>query len=241
MTINELPMVLTVHLKRFAFDLQRGYMRKIGTPVKFTEHLDLAPYMSKDKRVTEASYNLHAVLVHLGHGCDSGHYYAYVKAPDGQWYRMDDEDVQAVSLNEVMSQNAYMLFYSQDRLIHAANTTKTQPIIPETPPVVIQAPPPVHAKKVLVDRTNKEKPKKKKKVVMEPEVISDHPQVWVVNTPKSLRGDFSPNSYSANVREAWTKETTEECSRRLKLKNRRRYRKKLEQRKSPFHVGSFTK
>ncbi|OAD07640.1 hypothetical protein MUCCIDRAFT_130059, partial [Mucor lusitanicus CBS 277.49] len=113
MTINELPMMLTVHLKRFAFDMYRGCMSKITTYVDYPETLDMAPYTSQDKKIEKAEYSLYAVLVHYGYSCDSGHYYAYVKAPNGQWNRMDDEDVTPVSLKEVLSQTAYMLFYQQ--------------------------------------------------------------------------------------------------------------------------------
>lgn len=234
-------MSLTVHLKRFAFDLQRGYMRKIGTPVKYSEKLDLAPYTSKDKKVSEASYSLYAVLVHLGYGCDSGHYFAYVKAPNGNWYRVDDEDVEAVSIKEVMSQNAYMLFYQQDSYVTAEQPKKKE-IIPE-PPVVIQAPPIITPKKALVDPAAPKK--EKRKVIMEPEILSDHPQAWVVQSSdkpcRSLRGNLSPPTYGAAVSDAssWTSASTEEFKRRLKLQKRRVYRKNLESRKNPWKINSL--
>ena len=38
-------------------------------------------------------YHLHAVLVHAGHSCNSGHYYCYVKAPNQTWYCMNDSHV----------------------------------------------------------------------------------------------------------------------------------------------------
>ncbi|KAL0088968.1 hypothetical protein J3Q64DRAFT_1637566 [Phycomyces blakesleeanus] len=114
MTLCELPMMLNIHLKRFTFDMQRGYMRKVTTDVKYPEVLDMAPYVSKEKHCQKAIYRLYAVLVHFGGGCSSGHYYAYVKSPEGKWYRMDDEDVALVSLKEVLSQRAYMLFYASE-------------------------------------------------------------------------------------------------------------------------------
>ncbi|ORX58133.1 cysteine proteinase [Hesseltinella vesiculosa] len=112
MTIHELPSMLSIHLKRFTFDMTRGYMRKVTKPIIYEETLDMAPYVSKEAKTSSAKYQLYAVLVHLGHSCDSGHYYAYVKAPNGQWFRMDDEDVTPVTLKEVLAQQAYMLFYS---------------------------------------------------------------------------------------------------------------------------------
>ncbi|KAI9029651.1 hypothetical protein CLU79DRAFT_473510 [Phycomyces nitens] len=123
MTLCELPMMLNIHLKRFTFDMQRGYMRKVTSDVKYPEVLDMAPYVSKEKNCQKAIYRLYAVLVHLGGSCSSGHYYAYVKSPEGKWYRMDDEDVSLVSLKEVLSQRAYMMFY-------AAETSEQKDTVP---------------------------------------------------------------------------------------------------------------
>ena len=40
-----------------------------------------------------------------------GHYVAYCKKEDEQWYLMDDERVGKVSICEVLQQDAYLLFY----------------------------------------------------------------------------------------------------------------------------------
>jgi ubiquitin C-terminal hydrolase len=55
-------------------------------------------------------YELLSVAVHLG-TINGGHYVAYCRKEDGQWYFMDDERVGKVSLQEVLEQDAYMLFY----------------------------------------------------------------------------------------------------------------------------------
>ncbi|KAI7867804.1 hypothetical protein BDF14DRAFT_1881423 [Spinellus fusiger] len=126
MTLCQLPMMLNIHLKRFTFDMQRGYMRKVASSISYPEILDMAPYVSKDIGGQRAIYRLYAVLVHLGSGCSSGHYYAFVKSPEGKWYRMDDEDVTQVSLDEVLSQKAYMLFYADtgaESVKQSAHTT----------------------------------------------------------------------------------------------------------------------
>ncbi|KAF7728862.1 Ubiquitin carboxyl-terminal hydrolase 36 [Apophysomyces ossiformis] len=116
MTIHRLPTNLTIHLKRFAFDLRYGSMRKVMNTIKYPEFLDMSPYVSKEKNINrnQSRYRLYAVLVHFGVGCSSGHYYAYVKNSSGKWYRMDDEDVSPVSTQEVFSQQAYILFYERD-------------------------------------------------------------------------------------------------------------------------------
>ena len=41
-------------------------------------------------------YDLYAVLVHSGHSVHSGHYYAYVRAPNGIWHICDDTHVAQV-------------------------------------------------------------------------------------------------------------------------------------------------
>lgn len=149
MTIDELPLMCTIHLKRFAFDLKRGYMRKIATKVEYPEKLDLAPYVSQEKNIQKAEYNLYAVLVHSGHGCDYGHYHAYVKAPNDQWYSANDEFIDPVPVSDVLNQQAYMLFYQQDKPMFTPSSCPSPPRIPENT---------VIAKPVLVNKS-KEHPK----------------------------------------------------------------------------------
>ena len=82
---------------------------KINRPIKFEPRLTLDPYMTKpspvriDKSVLVQSliilqegpivYNLYGVLVHLGGSTNSGHYYSFIKAPNGEWFKMDDQSV----------------------------------------------------------------------------------------------------------------------------------------------------
>ena len=56
-------------------------------------------------------YELYAVLKHEGPSCNSGHYYCFVKAANQSWYCMNDAFVNQVSLQRVLNQNAYLLFY----------------------------------------------------------------------------------------------------------------------------------
>lgn len=42
-----------------------------------------------------------------------GHYVAYVRSPDGRWWACDDGDVAPSSAARVLSQHAYMLFYTR--------------------------------------------------------------------------------------------------------------------------------
>ncbi|KAF9901449.1 hypothetical protein EC991_006097 [Linnemannia zychae] len=107
MTIYDAPNVLCVHLKRFTFTGQ-----KINRHVSFEPTLQLNSFMSKNKEHGALTYNLYAVLVHSGGSCHSGHYYCFVKSSNGIWYSMNDSHVSVVSQQTVLSQNAYMLFYT---------------------------------------------------------------------------------------------------------------------------------
>ncbi|KAI1318824.1 Ubiquitin carboxyl-terminal hydrolase 36 [Mortierella claussenii] len=110
MTIYDAPKILCIHLKRFTFTGQ-----KINRHVNFDTRLELNSVMSTNKKHPDLTYSLYAVLVHAGGSCHSGHYYCYVKSSNGIWYSMNDSHVSVVSLQTVLSQNAYMLFYTQDK------------------------------------------------------------------------------------------------------------------------------
>uniref|UniRef100_UPI00403876B4 ubiquitin carboxyl-terminal hydrolase 17-like protein 6 n=1 Tax=Callospermophilus lateralis TaxID=76772 RepID=UPI00403876B4 len=108
LTLQKAPKVLMLVLKRFS-DLTG---EKIAKHVQYPECLDMQPYMSQQGR-GPLVYALYAVLVHAGVSCHSGHYYCYIKAGNGHWYKMDDAKVVACDIACVLSQRAYVLFYVQ--------------------------------------------------------------------------------------------------------------------------------
>lgn len=57
-------------------------------------------------------YDLFAVCNHNG-GAGYGHYWAYCKNPNGQWYSMNDSNINEISSNKIISNNAYCLFYKK--------------------------------------------------------------------------------------------------------------------------------
>ncbi|OXB81070.1 UNVERIFIED_CONTAM: hypothetical protein H355_005000 [Colinus virginianus] len=105
-TIHRASNVLTLSLKRFANF--RG--DKITKDVGYPEFLNIRPYMSRSSG-DPVMYRLYAVLVHSGYSCNSGHYYCYVKASNGQWYQMNDHIVRSSNIKVVLNQQAYVLFY----------------------------------------------------------------------------------------------------------------------------------
>ncbi|KAI0650532.1 hypothetical protein C8Q79DRAFT_1035916 [Trametes meyenii] len=130
-TIDEAPMVLTVHLKRFS-----PMGRKIAHPVAYPERLTLQPYMSEEK--FGPSYTLYGVISHAGGGPNSGHYYAHVKASNGSWYEMNDESVMRQGSVPTNMRSAYMLFYIQEKgqALEAAVAGKMAAAAASLPPPV---------------------------------------------------------------------------------------------------------
>jgi ubiquitin carboxyl-terminal hydrolase 36/42 len=110
LSIRCAPNILTIALKRF----QGGRFGKLNKRISFPETFDLGPYMSGGGEGSDV-YKLYAVIVHLDmlNASFFGHYICYVKDFRGNWYRIDDSEVEKVELEDVLSQRAYMLLYSR--------------------------------------------------------------------------------------------------------------------------------
>ena len=102
--LEEGPMILTLHLKRF-----NNSLMKINKFVKFADKLEMKQFMHDPKK--PLVYELFAVVVHQGSQMWSGHYYSYVKNSNNLWYLMNDETVRLANVDRVLSENAYLLFY----------------------------------------------------------------------------------------------------------------------------------
>ena len=72
----------------------------------FPQCLDLQPYTS-ERKAGPLGYVLYAVLVHSGWSCERGHYFCYVRAGNGQWYKMDDAKVTACDASRCIVWGGY--------------------------------------------------------------------------------------------------------------------------------------
>ncbi|EPS69082.1 hypothetical protein M569_05690, partial [Genlisea aurea] len=112
--IAEAPAILTVHLKRFSQN-KRGHLSKLNGHVRFGETMDLQPYMN---RSSSSRYRLVGVVEHSGN-MRMGHYIAYVRgmkrrgAGEWCWYYTSDAHVREACLEQVLSSEAYILFYEK--------------------------------------------------------------------------------------------------------------------------------
>ena len=98
------PRVLVLHLKRWDFNRELRLFDKIETPVSFETLFPLGE---------TTTYELCSVIGHHG-AAGHGHYTAFVRAADLEWYHCDDSrPPRACSVREVMDANAYIHFYHQ--------------------------------------------------------------------------------------------------------------------------------
>ena len=106
-TFWKLPKVLIIYFKKY-----NNNNMKINKHIEYPiECLDLSKYVTGYNR-DKYKYSLYGVINHIG-GASGGHYYSYVKNYDNDWYNYDDDTVKTLSLEKVISKNAYCLFYKQ--------------------------------------------------------------------------------------------------------------------------------
>lgn len=105
-----LPKVLIIHLKRFSYS--RFWRDKLDTLVEFpVTNLNMGEYVLNGENKDSLLYDLIAVANHYG-GLGGGHYTAYAKNRDtGNWHYFDDSHVSEATEDNVVSKNAYVLFY----------------------------------------------------------------------------------------------------------------------------------
>ncbi|GFS20656.1 ubiquitin carboxyl-terminal hydrolase 2-like [Elysia marginata] len=110
-SIQRFPQILVLHLKRFS---QERFGRKLSTLVDFPPNkLDLTEYAaeSSGQGSRPVLYDLYAVSNHSG-STSSGHYTAYCKNPySSDWSFFNDARVSNTMSNQVVSSEAYVLFY----------------------------------------------------------------------------------------------------------------------------------
>ena len=125
MVLKRAPKVLALHLKRFKYVESMGRHSKLMHRVVFPPELRL-DNLSEDAPTEEhdASYDLFAVVVHVGSGPNHGHYVSLVRS-HGQWLTYDDDAVDIASERDVSrlfgntrenqgsGEQGYILFYQR--------------------------------------------------------------------------------------------------------------------------------
>ncbi|KAK0850888.1 ubiquitin-specific protease ubp1 [Friedmanniomyces endolithicus] len=157
--IGRAPRSLAVHVNRSLFDELTGVQRKNYASVRFPMTLDLGAWMLRDGSCDQAMrsmledaqrhdslFRLKAVVTHYGRH-ENGHYICYRRHPspfnpdmdlDGlevgpekqeQWWRLSDEDVSAVTENDVLGQGGvFMLFYEREEVAERPQQRSSAPV-----------------------------------------------------------------------------------------------------------------
>ena len=121
-TINSLPPILILHLKRFIYD-KNGGLLKVTTPVYFKTDLTirndwLTDLARRKYDYMQKMYKLFAVVYHHGEKATGGHYSTDVfHIGKTNWFRIDDQNIWPIHAGEVTTHNnnrtPYLLYYRQ--------------------------------------------------------------------------------------------------------------------------------
>ncbi|XP_067273287.1 ubiquitin carboxyl-terminal hydrolase 10 isoform X4 [Pseudorasbora parva] len=119
-TLEELPPVLVLHLKRFVFEKTGGcqkLVKNIDYPVDLEISKDLlSPGVRGKTFKGQRTYRLFAVVYHHGNSATGGHYTTDVfHIGLNGWLRIDDQVVKIINQHQVVKQTAertaYLLYY----------------------------------------------------------------------------------------------------------------------------------
>jgi len=116
-TLETLPTVLILHLKRFNVDPETLNPFKISKSIEFSPELEIRPTWVTDRRLSQRRYKLFSVISHWGKSTQGGHYTCDTyHSVNRHWLRFDDDKITKISLKDVLvynSRDAYLLFYQQ--------------------------------------------------------------------------------------------------------------------------------
>ncbi|XP_003740048.1 ubiquitin carboxyl-terminal hydrolase 15 [Galendromus occidentalis] len=132
-----LPPILIIHLKRFSFN--RYFREKLDVVVNFpVKDLSMGKWVL-DPKHKSVPYDLIGVANHTGN-LGAGHYTAYAKNKiTKKWNHFDDLNVSSISENDIVSKQAYVLFYQRREDPTSQNGSDAEKGASSTPAEVNQA------------------------------------------------------------------------------------------------------
>lgn len=125
-TLEKLPPVLVLHLKRFVYEKTGGcqkLVKNIDYPVDLEISKELLSPGVKNKNFKcHRTYRLFAVVYHHGSSATGGHYTTDVfQIGLNGWLRIDDQAVKVISQYQVVKptaeRTAYLLYYRRVDLL----------------------------------------------------------------------------------------------------------------------------
>lgn len=116
-TLDTLPIVLVLHLKRFVVNKNgcEKLTKKISYDAQLQVPLETLSKMIKVRTKNMLSYKLFAVTYHHGKNLHGGHYTSDISHPSVGWLRADDMNVRTVPakfvFNPLSNRDPYLLYY----------------------------------------------------------------------------------------------------------------------------------
>ena len=110
-----MPEILVIDLKRFDNNLKK-ISKRIDVP---TTNLDLSKYVTGYNNA-QYVYHLFGVSNHMG-SAFSGHYTAYIKNANKNWYEFNDQVITNLDEKKVVTNNAYCFFFIKTIIIRFNN------------------------------------------------------------------------------------------------------------------------
>lgn len=107
-----LPRILIIDLKRWVGNGNTKNTKLVRAPLC---DLDLTCYVRGYNKESYV-YDLFGVCNHSG-GAFGGHYTAHIQNANEKWYTFNDTNVAEVSVDKVISQNSYCLFYRKKKSV----------------------------------------------------------------------------------------------------------------------------
>ena len=108
--ITQPPNVLILSLQR----RNERTGRKNDCIVEFPDELDISKYIENDFYNKNGKYTLYGIGNHSG-SMNFGHYYAFIKLNNGNWFEYNDSSVTSHSMSRrCSSSSAYVLFYKRN-------------------------------------------------------------------------------------------------------------------------------
>lgn len=120
MSLARLPPILILHMKRFLYNATTNRVEKLDKHITIKERIEiprecLSPGL-RDKIKKNPRYELNGLVLHHGIGAEGGHYTAETKR-NSKWFRVDDNKVNEVKINDVINcdpkRTPYLLFYKK--------------------------------------------------------------------------------------------------------------------------------
>ena len=108
------PKILMIQIKRFN-NMSNKLDNKIDFPIT---DLNIRPYLHTNNISKYHLYDLIGIINHTNFssygfsGISFGHYYSYCKNEiDKKWYKFDDDSINEIDEDKIITKNAYILFY----------------------------------------------------------------------------------------------------------------------------------